>query len=81
LTTYTSEIVFVHTVEDLDWRDVEAASRAEAEAVAAVLFRRESYPTLRDVAIVSVTAQELPERRYALNLTSDAEDLDLAEVS
>lgn len=77
---YTVEIVFAHTAEDLDWREVEANSRSEAESVARTQFSREAFGTFRDAAVVSVTAQEIPQRRYRLDLGSNADDLDVEEV-
>jgi hypothetical protein len=68
LSSYIVEIAFVHTQDEIDWREVQAArSRAEAEAIARTLFRREAWGQYRDPVILSVTAEPVADR-YGLRL-------------
>jgi hypothetical protein len=78
--TYTVEVQYLHTQDEIDWIETHAESEREAVEQTRRNYLRSRYLELRDAVILSVTAHLVPQRRYSLRLGSDAEDLEVEVV-
>ena len=76
------QVAYSHYQDDLETGEVEAETHEECHAKVDAAVVALTYQMARELPVVaSIETWEIPERRFRLDLTSDREDLDLAEVA